>query len=116
LVFEGFGPIGDRRTVDLAGRWVDVTAPFPDGSERQGLEGLREYIREYRQQDFIGTFSQKLLAFAVGRNLQLSDELLVKTMCSNLEKNGYTFNTAIETIVTSPQFLNHRTQRGLTVK
>jgi hypothetical protein len=33
---------------------------------------------------------------------------------ANLEKNGYTFNNAVETIVTSPQFLNRRTQRDLT--
>jgi hypothetical protein len=114
LVFEGFGPVGDRRTMDLAGRTVDINAPFPDGSERQGVEGLRQYIREYRQRDFVDTFSRKLLAFALGRNLQLSDELLVEEMRANLEKNGYTFNNAVETIVTSPQFLNRRTQRDLT--
>ncbi len=114
LVFEGFGPVGDRRTLDLAGRQVDTGAPFPDGSERQGLEGLRQYIREYRQRDFVDTFSRKLLAFALGRNLRLSDELLVEEMRANLEKNGYTFNNAVETIVTSSQFLNRRTQRDLT--
>jgi len=114
LVFEGFGPIGDRRTLDLAGRQVDIAAPFPDGSERQGIEGLRRYIREYRLRDFVDTFSRKLLAFALGRNLRLSDELLVEEMRANLEKNGYTFNNAVETIVTSSQFLNRHTQRDLT--
>jgi hypothetical protein len=114
LVFEGFGPIGERRTADLAGRPVDLTAPFPDGSERQGLQGLREYIHQYRQRDFVDTFSRKLLAFALGRNLQLSDQLLVEQMRATLEKNGNAFNAAVETIVTSPQFLNRRAPRELT--
>src|SRR6185295_9977618 len=29
LAFEGFGPIGERRTVDLGGRPVDARAAFP---------------------------------------------------------------------------------------
>jgi hypothetical protein len=114
LVFEGFGPIGEAREKDLAGRAVDTRAPFPDGSERAGVEGLRRYLREYRQADFVETFCRKLLAFALGRNLQLSDEILVEEMRAKLEANGYTFHNAVETIVTSPQFLNKRAQADLT--
>ena len=46
LVFEGFGPIGERRQKDLAGRPIDAAATFPGGGEGSGLEGLRSYIRE----------------------------------------------------------------------
>ena len=52
LVFEGYGPIGERRDKDLAGRPVDARATFPGGSEGAGVEGLREYIREHRQRRF----------------------------------------------------------------
>ncbi len=113
LVFEGFGPVGETRTIDLAGRPVDTSAPFADNSEREGIGGLKQYIREYRQRDFVDNFSRKLLAFALGRNLQLSDEILVEQMRANLEKNGYAFNNAVDTIVTSSQFLNKRSQRDL---
>jgi hypothetical protein len=41
LVFEAYGPIGERRTNDLAGRAVDARAEFPGGGAGAGLRGLR---------------------------------------------------------------------------
>ena len=49
LVFEGYGPVGERRQTDLANRPVDVTATFPGGSQGAGVAGLRDYIRAHRQ-------------------------------------------------------------------
>jgi len=57
LVFEGFGPIGERREKDLAGRPIDASATFPGGSEGAGVEGLRQYIRDRRQNDLSITFA-----------------------------------------------------------
>ena len=45
LVFEDFGPIGERATKDLGGRPVETAATFPDGKDRSGLAGLREVSR-----------------------------------------------------------------------
>src|SRR5438874_11637998 len=44
LVFEGFGPVGERRGEDLGGRAVETTATFPDGKDRTGLGALRAYL------------------------------------------------------------------------
>src|SRR4029453_13469731 len=63
LVFEGYGPIGERRSNDLAGRLVDNRAVFPGGSQGAGLEGLLDYIRANREQDFLDNLSRKLLAY-----------------------------------------------------
>ena len=52
LVFEGYGPIGERRSKDLAGRPVETQAVFPGGSQGAGFEGVQTYIREHRQKDF----------------------------------------------------------------
>jgi hypothetical protein len=108
LVFEGFGPIGDRRDKDLAGRAIESVATFPGGSEGSGLEGLRKYIRENRQNDFIDNVCGKLLVYALGRSLIPSDDLLIQDMHAKLVANGYRFDTMIESIVTSPQFLTKR--------
>jgi hypothetical protein len=108
LVFEGFGPVGDRREKDLAGRPVDASATFPGGSEGTGLEGLRKYIRDKRQNDFVNNFCGKLLAYALGRSLIFSDEAMIQEMRGKLVASGYRFDTVIENIVTSPQFLNKR--------
>ncbi len=110
LALEGYGPVGERRTKDLAGRPVDAKATFPGGSEGDGLEGIRNYIRTKRQQDFIDNLCRKLLSYALGRGLMLSDEPTIEAMRVKLTANGYRFNTLVESIVTSPQFLTKRVQ------
>ena len=108
LVFEGYGPIGERRSHDLAGHAVDTRAAFPDGTESSGFEGVRAYIRGHRERDFLDNLSRKLLVYALGRSLLLSDELTIDNMKTRLAANGYRFEPLVEAIVTSPQFLNKR--------
>ena len=109
LVFEGFGPIGERRGNDLGGRPVDDHADFPGGSEGTGVEGLRQYIRNHREQDFIDNLCRKMLAYGLGRTLILSDDPMIGEMRSRLVADDYRFGSLVESIVTSPQF---RTKRG----
>ena len=108
LVFEGFGPVGERREKDLAGRPVDLSATFPGGGDGIGLEGLRQYIREKRQNDFVDNLCSKLLVYALGRSVMLSDDSLIKEMHTRLAANDYRFRNLVENIVTSKQFLTKR--------
>jgi hypothetical protein len=108
LAFEGYGPIGDVRTKDLAGRLIDAMATFPGGSQGEGFQGIQAYIRAHRQNQYLENLSRKLLAYALNRSLQLSDEPLIERMQTRLAANGDRFGALIETIVTSPQFLNKR--------
>jgi hypothetical protein len=108
LAFEGYGPVGEARTKDLAGRPVDTNAVFPGGSQGSGVEGVLTYIKEHRQADFVDSISRKLLAYALNRSLQLSDEAVVERMKTMLLQKDYRIDTLVETIVTSPQFLNKR--------
>ncbi len=108
LVFEGFGPVGESRTLDLAGHPVDTRAVFPDGSEGSGVAGLRTYIHAHRQEDFLDNLCRKLLAYALGRSLMLSDEITVRDMRARLDAHGGKFGNLVDVIVTSPQFLNKR--------
>jgi hypothetical protein len=109
LAFEDYGPIGERRSADLAGRPVDHRAVFPGGVEGAGLEGVQAYIRERRQEDFLDNLSRKLLAYALGRSLLVSDEPLVERMRTRLAADGYRFRSLVDSIVTGAQFLNRRT-------
>jgi hypothetical protein len=110
LVFEGYGPIGQRRDKDLGGRPVEAKATFPDGSQGTGLDGLRRYLCEEREEEFIDNLCRKLLAYALGRSVALSDRATLEQMRGKLKADGYRFGGLVETIVTSPQFL---TKRGL---
>ncbi len=108
LVFEGFGPIGERRVKDLGGRPVATRATFPDGKERAGLDGLRAYLRDKRQDDFVDNLCRKLFAYALGRSLLLSDRPALEKMRRRLAADGYALGSLVEAIVTSPQFVNQR--------
>jgi mono/diheme cytochrome c family protein len=113
LVFEGYGPIGELRSKDLGGKPVDMRAPFPGGKDRSGVVGLRDFIREQRQNDFLDTLNRKMLSYSLGRSLQPSDDPTLLLMRQKLAAGGYRFGTIVETIVTSRQFRNRRAYAAL---
>lgn len=110
LVFENYGPIGEWRETDLGGRTVDSSVVFPDDSQGRGLDGLRDYLHRQRRDDFVANFCRKLLAYALGRPLQLSDDPAIESMVDQLESSGYRIGGLFDQIVTSPAFLNRRTR------
>ena len=111
LALESYGPVGEKRSVDLAGRPVDARAEFPGGVQASGLDGLRDYIRSRREKDFVDNISRKVLAYGLGRSLMVSDEPLIEAMRARMAANGYRFSTLITSVVTSPQFMTKRAQR-----
>jgi len=108
LAMEGYGPVGEARTKDLAGRAIDASAIFPGAVQGAGFRGVQAYIKAKRQQDFVDNISRKLLSYALGRTLQLSDDPLVEQMTTRMSATGYRFGSLVETIVSSRQFLNRR--------
>jgi hypothetical protein len=116
LVFEDFGPIGERRAKDFGGKLVDTRATFFDGSEATGLDGLREYMKQKREGDFLDTLCKQVLAYGLGRTLILSDDSTVREMRSKLASSNFRFDTLVECVVTSPQFLNKRGDETLATK
>ena len=111
LVFEGYGPIGETRQLDLSGNAVDTSADFPDGSRHDGLQGLKQYLRQQRQDDFVNTLCRKLLSYALGRSLIITDQQLLNEMQAELREHEFRFESLVHAIVSSSQFLN---QRGTT--
>ena len=108
LVFEGFGPVGERRDKDLGDRPVDTRATFPGGSERTGVAGLRAFLHDSRESDFVDNLCRKLTAYGLGRTLLPSDDALISDMRTKLAANGQHFSALVESLVTSPQFLTKR--------
>lgn len=112
LVFENYGPIGELRSVDLGGQPVDTSGQFPDGSQRASVSDLRDYIREVREEDFISNLHRKLLSYGLSRSLQLSDEPLLQHLQDASAANHHSFQSLVQEIVASPQFLNKRGYSG----
>jgi hypothetical protein len=108
LVFEGYGPVGETRDRDLAGRRVDTSATFPDGSSGSGLDGLRAFMRARGQAEFVDNLCREFLVYALGRSLLRSDEPLLAEMRKDLSTGDYKFGHLVQDIVTSRQFLTKR--------
>ena len=83
---------------------VDTIATLFDGTDVDGIEGLRGYLLGSRRQDVVRQFCRKLLGYALGREIQLSDEPLLEEMQKQLAENNYRFSVAAAIIVGSPQF------------
>jgi hypothetical protein len=108
FALEGFDAIGHARTVDAAGLAIDTQVKLRDGTEFAGLDGLRTYLLTARRDDFLRQFSRKLLGYALGRGLLLSDRPLVNSIVARLQSDDYHIADAIELIVRSPQFRDVR--------
>ena len=99
FALEQFDTIGRTRTEE-----ADTAAVLPDGTQVRGLPGLKDYLVNVRRDAFLQQFCRKLLGYALGRAVQLSDEPLIDDMQRQLAASDYRFSSAVETIVLSRQF------------
>ena len=88
---------------------MDTKTKLVDGQAIAGLNGLRDYLANCRREAFVRQFCKKLLGYALGREVSLSDEPLLKAMQARLAKENYRFSVAVEMIVMSEQFRSIRT-------
>ncbi len=98
FALEGFDAIGRARA-------ADTKTVLRDGTPIAGLEDLRDYLAGERREDFLRQFSRKLLGYALGRSVQLSDEPLLDEL---IAIEGHRVGDLVERIVLSPQFREMR--------
>ena len=108
FALEEYDTIGRRREKDDGGRPIDARARLKDGSDFEGLDGLRRYLLTNRKDDFVRQFCRKLLGYALGRRVILSDRQLLEEMVAELERNKGRVSATILTIVRSKQFRHIR--------
>jgi hypothetical protein len=111
FALESFDAIGRARTTDLGGRAIETQAKLFDGTEVDGWNDLRKYLLTQRRNTLLEQFCRKLLGFALGRAVMLSDRPLIAEMRRSLEANDFRFSAAVVTIVNSKQFLEIRGQK-----
>jgi hypothetical protein len=104
FALEGFDAIGRARTQDAAGLPIVTRTTLANGTEIEGLDGLRSHLLSDRRDDFLRQFCRKLLGYALGRGVQLSDKPLLATMLARLKETDYRTGSVIALIVQSPQF------------
>lgn len=94
FALEGFDAIGRLRS-------ADTQTILYDGTQVAGMADLRDYLVQERSQVFVKQFGRKLLGYALGRSVQLSDQPLIDQMVATEQP---LVGDLIEQIVLSPQF------------
>ena len=79
FALEQYDAVGRVRTTQ-----ADTTTTLFEGKSIDGIDGLREYLATERRDDVVRNFCRKLLGYALGREVQLSDEPLLDEMLKNL--------------------------------
>jgi len=99
FALENFDSIGGWRDTE-AGRPVNAHGTFIDGSELDGVAGLRRLLFERREQ-FVQALTEKLLTYALGRTLETYDMPVVRSIVRTAAKDDYRFSALVQGIVAS---------------
>jgi len=106
FALENFDGTGKWRTKD-AGQKLDASGQLVDGSRIDGVVSMRDALVRYSPQ-FIRTFSEKLLTYALGRGVDYDDMPTVRAIVRQSGRDNYKLQTLIMEIVRSPVFQRNR--------
>jgi mono/diheme cytochrome c family protein len=107
----GFG----LENFDAIGRWrdkdgkfpVDASAELPGGARFSGPLELASVLHR-RKSEFARCLTEKLLTFALGRELQVHDRCAVDKIVEEVEAKDYRFSALVEAIAKSDPFRKRR--------
>jgi len=103
LSLENFDAIGRWRARTEAGTVVDASGALPDGSTFSGMSGLRSALLR-RPDLFVGTMTEKLLTYGLGRGVESYDAPTVRTIIRTARSEDYRFSSLVLGIVRSDAF------------
>ena len=107
FMLEHYDAIGRWRTVTETGHAVDASGTLPNGVTAAGLAGLRGLLLEEPER-FAGTLTERLLAYALGRELRHYDQPTVRAIVHDAAADGHRWSSVILGVVESPAFLMRR--------
>jgi hypothetical protein len=108
LALENFDGIGSWRAKD-GGLAVDASGRMFDGAKLDGPVSLRKAILSHSDA-FIGTFTQNLLAYALGRVVDYRDMPMVRSIEQEAARNNNRFSSFVLGIVRSMPFQMRRAE------
>ena len=100
---ENFDATGEWRTKEKAGP-IDASGQLADGTQVDGPVALRQALMR-RPEQFVATFTEKLLTYALGRGLEYYDMPVVRTIARDAAAHNYRFSSIVMGIVESEPFV-----------
>jgi hypothetical protein len=105
--FENFDAVGAWRDAD--GRFpIDPSGTLPGSQSFQGPAELRKILKDQRREQFVRCLTEKMLTYALGRELQPFDRCATDSIVQQLADDDYRFSALVRGIVRSEPF----TKRG----
>ena len=103
FALENFDAVGRWRARGESNEPIDASGVLPDGTSFEGPDGMRQaLLRDPRR--FVATVAEKLLTYALGRNVESYDLPAVRAVVRGAEQDGYRFSSIVLGIVRSTPF------------
>ena len=110
FALENFDVIGRWRTQD-EGESIDPSGSLPNGEIFAGLQGLKNLLLS-RPERFVGATVERLMIYALGRELGARDQPAVRQIVRSTAAARYRFSDLIIAIVKSAPFQMRQTPKG----
>jgi hypothetical protein len=102
LALENFDAVGHWREMD-SGFQIDASGQLTDGTKVDGPASLREALLN-RPEAFVGTVTEKLLMYAIGRDTKYYDMPVVRAIMHDSERDRYRISDLILGVINSAPF------------
>ena len=79
-------------------------ATLPKGKTLDGVDALKQYILQEKNEQFTRALTQHLLRYARGRSLSFTDRAAIDEIVLQVEKDDYKFQSLLRAMITSPLF------------
>ena len=99
FALEGFDAVGGLRELPVE----QTSGTLPSGRELTGPASVREMLLANRE-DFVGTVTEKLLTYALGRGVEYYDHPSIRRIVHGAEPDGYRWSSLILGIAESTPF------------
>ena len=109
FALENFDAIGRWRTRGESNETIDATGVLPDGTAFEGPDEMRAALLKHPDR-FVGTVAEKLLTYALGRNLESFDMPAVRGIVRTAAEDDYRWSSILVGVVESIPFQMRRTQ------
>lgn len=103
LSLEHYDNFGRWRRSTEAGR-IDARGQLPNGTQFDDLSGLRRVVLEQRMDDLARQITSKMLAYALGRQIEYYDESAIREILQQFDQHDHRLRSLIHAIVNSYPF------------
>ena len=103
IAFENYDAIGRWRD-QINGKPVDAVSLLFNNQKLDGMDGLKRFLLENRQDQFVRAMVHKMTTYALGRPLTFADHSSVDRITATVRQRGDGLATMIRLVATSDLF------------